>query len=252
LEPRRAVPLLVAAVVVGGLVYATVSNRDAKPVPLPPAERGGAPDQAVDIYSTSGKNRRLTEQAATESGLPAGHPAIGEATPSEAGTPSPPTTAAKPPVKVPVDADPSTAPVAYEAPAAWTARPPATSMRIAQWALAPEAGSAEGEVYLSVASGDVAANVARWAKQMGKEEAATRTLDVAGMKVTRVDVSGTFTGMAGPGQPAAAPREGWRLLGAVVETPSGTLLFVKGTGPAAVMAREEGAFDAFLASMRPK
>jgi hypothetical protein len=67
-----------------------------------------------------------------------------------------------------------------------------------------------------------------------------------GITVTRVAIEGTFSG--GMAATSKGSREGWRLLGAVIETPSGTY-FVKGTGPAAVMTREEPAFDAFLASI---
>lgn len=239
MERRRLVPVLVAGGVLAVLVYLTVRHRDSAPVDLATGDGGKAPGQAVDIYSTSGKNRRLTEGGGDEP-LPAGHPAIPDASPHGAG--------ATPPAN---SGDDGNLPVTFQVPAGWTAQPPASAMRLAQWSLPGEGAEAGGSIYLASAGGDVTSNVTRWAKQMEKDEAAVSTLTVAGMAVTRVDVSGTFAGMAVPGAPPAARKENWRLLGAVFET-GDTLLFVKATGPAATMAREEKAFDAFIASFKPK
>ena len=98
----------------------------------------------------------------------------------------------------------------------------------------------------------MADNVKRWEKQFeGAPEAKTATLDVAGISLTRVSIEGTFAGSGMPGMPSPGKKADWRLLGAILEAPGGTV-FVKATGPAAVIAREESALDAFLASFRPK
>jgi hypothetical protein len=66
------------------------------------------------------------------------------------------------------------------------------------------------------------------------------------MKITTVDVSGAYTGMA-MGQ-TGAPKPGYRLLGAIVEAPQGSIFF-KFTGPAKTVAQNQSAFDKMLASL---
>ena len=246
MDPRRAVPVAVVAVVVGTLVYFTRKHGDAKPLEDPEAQSAKGPGQAVDIYETSGKNKRLTgeEPAALPPGhpdLPAGHPAIPSRPPST-GEESAAT----------ASASDEGVPFTYAVPAGWLKQAPTNAMRMAQWSLPAEPGGEAGEVYISAPiGGGIAGNVARWAKQMGQEAAKTTESTVNGLKVTRVDVSGTFSGMSPPGGAPAAPKTAWRLLGAAVEGADG-LTFIKATGPAAVMAREEKSFDAFLSSLKPK
>ena len=245
MDPRRAVPVAVVAVVVGTLVYFTRKHGDAKPLEDPEAQSQKGPGQAVDVYETSGKNKRLTgeEPAALppgHPGLPAGHPAM------------PPRASSMDEASATSSASDEGVPFTYAVPAGWIKQAPTNEMRKAQWSLPAEPGGEAGELYISPGiSGGVAGNIERWAKQMGGGEAKTAELTVNGLKVTRVDVSGTFAGMTPPGGAPATPKSGWRLLGAVVEGADG-LTFIKATGPAAVMAREEKAFDAFLSSFKPR
>jgi gluconolactonase len=253
MDARRAVPVAVVAVVLGFLGWQTLRHRDAKPREDPEAASGKGPGTAVDIYATSGKNKRLTGEG--DPALPEGHPP--PRTPLPEGHPPLPAghpSAADPHAgAIPAGDDPADAglPIAFTVPAGWTRQEPSNAMRLAQWSLAAEPGGEPGEVVLSTAGGGLQANIDRWAKQFGQPHATTRELTVHGLPVTRVELSGTFAGMTPPGGAPAAPKEGWRLLGAVVPLES-TLLFVKATGPAPVMAREEKAFDAFLASLKPK
>jgi hypothetical protein len=170
---------------------------------------------------------------------------VAEGPPGAVGTPAPETT--PPPAAPPADA-PAGLPVAWDVPAGWTKETPSSSMRVAQWALAPE-GDGEGATVavFSGIGGGVAANVERWEGEFGGAKATTSARKDGALTVTRVAIEGTFSG--GMAARAAGPKPGWRLLGAVVEAPSATY-FVKATGPAAVLAREEEAFDRFLASIR--
>jgi hypothetical protein len=261
MDARRAGPLAVAAVVLGFLGWQTLRNRDAKPLEDPEAATGKGPGVAVDRYAVSGRNKQLigegepvekTPVAGPPMPLPDGHPPL----PAGHGMPPPPRDGAggAPAGEPPVEGDGADArlPFTFAAPAGWKRVPPANSMRLAQWSLSAEGGGEGGEMYVTPPiGGGIEANVARWAKQMGKDSADTRRLTAGGLAITRVDVSGTFGGMAMPGAPPAQSKDGWRLLGAAVETPAG-VYFLKGTGPAAVMAREEAAFDAFLASFKPR
>ena len=257
MDIRRAGPVAVAVVVLGFLGWQTMRNRDAKPLEDPESAGGRAPGVAVDRYAASGKNKRLTgeEEAPPSAGaarmpLPEGHPVIPSGAVPDGHPPIGGTTAGAPPAAG--DGSDAALPFTFTLPAGWRRTPPASQFRLAQWEIPAEGGGETGEIYFTPSiGGGVEANVARWAKQMHQEKAATRTLTVHGLTVTRVDVSGSYGGMAGPNAPAAPAKDGWRLLGAAVETPSGTY-FVKGVGPAAVMAREEAAFDLFLSSFTPR
>jgi hypothetical protein len=250
MDLRRVAPPLVAALFVGGLVATLFLHRDAEPRPDPDAVPKDGTREALDPYAASGEDKRLTGEQDPARALPAGHPPV-EPTSDRTPPPGDPHGgAARPGAGDAPDAGRGpTLPFAHEAPASWTSEAPSSSMRVAQWTLAPEPGTSDGGqvVVFGNIGGSVAANVERWEKEFGGARALTRERKDGALTVTRVAIEGTFSGgMAARG---AGPKSGWRLLGAVVETPSGTY-FVKGTGPAAVMAREEAAFDAFLASIR--
>ena len=243
MEARTVGPVVVVAIVVGTLGYFTLKHGDAKPREDEAASSAAGPGKPVNKYEMSGKDQRLTgEQAPT---MPGGHPSLGSGMPT---------------VGVKVD-DPPPATgdrsgvegiaFSFTVPAGWVKQAPASEMRKAQWGLRAEEGGEAGELYISTAGGGVSSNVDRWAKQMGQAEAKTSETKIFNLTITRVDVSGTFSGMGGPMAPAGGAKKDWRLLGAVIEGPDG-LTFVKATGPAAVMAREEKAFDAFLASFKAR
>jgi hypothetical protein len=101
--------------------------------------------------------------------------------------------------------------------------------------------------------GGVDENIDRWVGQFASPTAGpTRTQrTVNGMQVTRVEVAGTFTPMQMPGAPAQAARGASRLLGAIVQAPSG-LWFFKLTGPDATVKAAAADFDAMIDSARPR
>lgn len=134
-------------------------------------------------------------------------------------------------------------------PAAWKREAPSSAMRLAQ-ALVPGADPAKAaSVVFSTAGGSVDDNISRWAGQVrdpagqpvpGKPE--TRT--IGGLKVTSVEMTGSFAGM-GDG----APKDNWTLKGAIIEAPEG-LLFIKMTGPADTIAAAGKDFEALLQSVK--
>jgi hypothetical protein len=140
-------------------------------------------------------------------------------------------------------------------PPAWKAeaqRP----MRLATYTVAP---GAECGVYFfgTGQGGSVDANLDRWIGQFvqadGKpSKAAAKVVKrtTHGWPVTTVDVSGAYTGMAGPTAQPGPAMPGYRLLGAIVEGPQGSIFF-KFTGPAKTMAANQTAFDKMLASLAP-
>jgi len=124
----------------------------------------------------------------------------------------------------------------FSPPAGWKSSTPSSKMRAAQFA----AGDAEIVFFYFGPSGGggVKANVDRW---MGQFQAAknqkVESKEVGGVKVTYARATGTF--MTGRPFGPKTPKEGYALLGAIVEGKQGAI-FVKMTGPeAAVQANAE-------------
>jgi hypothetical protein len=130
-------------------------------------------------------------------------------------------------------------------------------MRLATYTIPPAPGDSEpgecGVYYFGQGQGgSVEANLDRWIGQFQSKEAAKRDQrTVHGLKVTTVNVSGAYSGMGGPMAKAeAAPKPNYRLLGAIVEGPQGSVFF-KFTGPAKTIAQNQASFEKLLASLQP-
>jgi hypothetical protein len=143
----------------------------------------------------------------------------------------------------------------------WTAPPEwknqgTAPMRAATYAvpLAPgDRGPAECVVYFfgQGQGGPVDANMERWNGQFQTPSGKTAAAHIGkrvvhGLPVTTIDVSGTYSGMAGP-QATPAPAAGYRLLGAIIENPGGNI-FLKFTGPARTIAANQARFEKLLDS----
>lgn len=101
--------------------------------------------------------------------------------------------------------------------------------------------------------GGVDANIERWRGQVqgsdGKPAAAKIDKRTGrAVPITVIDSSGTYTGMGGP-MMAGKPVSGYRLLGAIVEGPGGSVFF-KLTGPAKTVAAQQKNFEQLLASIQ--
>jgi hypothetical protein len=71
---------------------------------------------------------------------------------------------------------------------------------------------------------------------------------VAGLPVTNVDLTGTYMSSMGPMAPTKTPKTNYRLLGAIVEGPSGSIFF-KLTGPAKTVEAAKKDFEKMLAGI---
>jgi len=145
--------------------------------------------------------------------------------------------------------------IRWTLPARWTARA-GSAMRVATYAVPAAKGVEAGECavffFLPGQGGGIDDNVARWAKQFEGTPKADRTLTtVAGLRVTRVAVAGTYLAPGGPMMQSTGKRAGYRLLGAIVEASEGNVFF-KLTGPAATIGAAQAGFDALVASIRKK
>lgn len=133
-------------------------------------------------------------------------------------------------------------------------------MRLATYQIRPAPGDQEGGecgVYYfgQGQGGSVQANIDRWIGQFqqsngkaSKDVAKVEKRSIHGLRVTTVDVSGAYTGMGGPAAPEGPPKQSYRLLGAIVEGPQGSVFF-KFTGPAKTVAENESIFEKMLSTL---
>ena len=138
-----------------------------------------------------------------------------------------------------------------KAPEDWIQRQPRVSLITAEFALPKAEGDqADGRLTVSTAGGSVEANLERWRGQFDDlKDKPSETLEVAGRKVTLVDLSGTFNDQPGPFAPGEK-RADYRMLGAIIPM-EGDHLFVKAYGPEKTIARHEAAFREFVKSLVP-
>lgn len=152
-------------------------------------------------------------------------------------------------------------PFTLEVPSGWVEQTPRSRMRRAQFALPRESGDSEdGELtvfYFGMGQGgSTDANISRWIGQVSQPDgsssrakAKTRESDVSGFRMTEVDVSGTLKASNMPGAPQRPARTGYRLMGAVLESPQGPWFF-KLVGPEKTIARWAESFRQFIASAK--
>lgn len=139
---------------------------------------------------------------------------------------------------------------AWAAPESWQALP-ATSTRMANFKVDADS---DAECYLTVLSGTgggMEANVNRWRAQLSLEPytpdeiSKLPTIEVLGQNAPLMEFEGTYKGMGN-----SENKEGYKLLGIILED-KGNAVFVKMTGPSAVVDREKDNFVAFCQSLKP-
>ena len=150
--------------------------------------------------------------------------------------------------------------LAFTAPPAWRARPAASAMRVAEFVVPKAAGDTEDAeliVYFFGGTGGTAdANIDRWIAQIqqpdgapSKDKARRDTQTINGLKVTMVDLSGTYVAEVRPGATERHNKPGFRLRAAVIETARGPY-YIKMTGPAKTMTAADTDFKTFLSTLR--
>lgn len=147
----------------------------------------------------------------------------------------------------------------WQAPSGWTAVPPASSMRRAQYRLSGPGGEGECAVYYfgPGQGGDARANAERWAGQF-EQPGGGSSLDV--MRISRlertavpvqlVEVTGTYDGGMTMTEAPAEKKPGYMLLGGIAQGPDAAWFF-KLTGPEATVRAERDAFVRMMESIRP-
>jgi hypothetical protein len=254
-------PLKTNHLLIGGLIAAAVAafvasrpgtNEPAprtverEPQPEPPAEDmppghpatgGGALPPGHP--ATGGGETLPPGHPATGGGeaLPPGHPATGEAMPS-----GHPATG-----DAPASAD--DAALTWKVPAKWKEVPSASSMRLATYRVGGEGGA---ECSVIRAGGTADANVDRWIGQFdeaSRPSAKRSETTVRGLKVSRLEIHGTFLAGSSMGGPSES-QKGWAMIGLVVATP-GMPYFFKVTGPDAAVTAARADVDSLVASLEP-
>jgi hypothetical protein len=139
--------------------------------------------------------------------------------------------------------------IVWKAPDAWPVVEHPSPMRLATYRIPKADGDAEdGELTVTRVGGDVQSNVGRWVKQFAESPEPKTSERTAGeLKVTIVELEGTYQGMAAPGQQAAGPKQGYAMLAAIVEGP-GDPHFFKMTGPKKTVDAARGGFDELVGS----
>jgi len=150
----------------------------------------------------------------------------------------------------------------FTVPAGWIEEPRTSSMRVAQYKL-PKAPTDTEDALLVLyyfgqgQGGSAAANVERWVGQMKQADGAAAKdskeehFETNGLKVTTVDVSGTYVAEKAPGSGEFYNSAGYRMRAAVVETPNGSY-YVKLVGPEKTVAQWNESFLSYLKSFQLK
>jgi hypothetical protein len=161
---------------------------------------------------------------------------------------------------VALDGPPMMAPgIMFTPPKSWTDQG-ASTMRITTYAFGP-VDSDKDSAILAVSyfgkegGGPIKDNILRWIHQIqlpsggNPEEIAVQSqITVDSMTAHLVELEGTYMSGGMMGSPAV-PKEGYRLTGAVVETPEGNVFF-KLTGPSKTAQKMAADFAAVLLSLK--
>jgi hypothetical protein len=224
----RVAPIVLGVVVLGAGALAFM-RPSAPSEPTPPASNDHANDG----------DRAPTPR----SDLPPGHPQVNGADPSGASAP-----AAMQPSAPPGQEHGAT--ITWTVPSDWQTVPNPSAMRVATYRV-PGDGA---EMAVARAGGTTDANIERWRGQFAgaADDKPKRTeKTVHGLKVTIVELAGTYTAMGMmPGAAPGEPHTGWALLAAIVEAP-GFPYFFKLVGPAAAVRAARPHFDGLVASISP-
>lgn len=128
------------------------------------------------------------------------------------------------------------------------------AMRVTTYTIPAATGDKEGGecavfYFGSGQGGNVDDNISRWIGQFdsgGKHSRAAK--EINSLKVTLVQIAGTYLSPSGPMMESAGKKENYKLLGAIIETPEGPVFF-KLTGPAKTVADAEKEFDGLVNSI---
>ena len=147
----------------------------------------------------------------------------------------------------------------FKAPTEWVVEKTSSTMRVAQYKLPKEAGDTEDASLVLYyfgqgQGGSTSANIDRWVNQIkqsdggdSKDKAKEETLSVNNLKVTTIDLAGTYTAEMAPGSGTFTNNPNYRLRAAVIETPKGSY-YLKLVGPEKTVAKWDKSVSEFIKS----
>jgi hypothetical protein len=148
----------------------------------------------------------------------------------------------------------------FSVPTRWVRVPAPEVERAAQWRLPRTGGDAQdGELVLFYfgkgTGGSAEESLARWHASFfqpdgrpSRDVSVVTVRTVRGLRVTALDLAGTYKPGPTRDGPKPPPRRGQRMLAAVVEEDDGPWFF-EATGPLATIAQTKAGFDAMLDSL---
>jgi hypothetical protein len=151
--------------------------------------------------------------------------------------------------------------IVFEAPMAWVRKQPKSRIIEHEFAIPVVGeGKEEGRFTVMGAGGGIEANIARWQGQFTQsdgsttaEKTKTQKLQVNGVEVHYVDISGDYKDSAGPFNPApAVTRPNYRMLAAIVNSDKLGQYFLKFYGPKDLVAANEKAFQDMVNALKLK
>ena len=151
----------------------------------------------------------------------------------------------------------------FKAPPEWIVEKPSSNMRVAEYKLPKaESDSEDGSLVLyffgTNQGGSVQANLDRWISQIeqadgsaSKAKAKLETFTVNNLKISTIDLSGTYVAETAPGSGVRHNKPDYRLRAAIIETPKGAY-YVKLFGPTKTLTRWDKSFNDYLQSFEFK
>ncbi|OGC90701.1 MAG: hypothetical protein A2W25_00015 [candidate division Zixibacteria bacterium RBG_16_53_22] len=147
----------------------------------------------------------------------------------------------------------------WEAPASWKVGPP-QQMRVVTYLISPVEGDADNAelavFHFPGTGGAKDANLQRWEGQFEQPDgrnsadvAVIKEIETNGLKVTTIDLSGTYKVTGGPMMEVKDKKPDYRLIGAIIEGPQG-MVFFKMTGPEKTVAASENDFMRMVRSAK--
>lgn len=144
-------------------------------------------------------------------------------------------------------------------PASWKVMQPRSRI-IEHEFQAPKEGDVVSRITVMAAGGSIDSNVERWFGQFSqpdgkatKDVAKVEKKKVGDYEVTIVDISGTMSESMGGGPFApgkTVKREGYRMLGAIIDTKDKGLQFIKLTGAEELVEQQKKDFNDFVESVK--
>jgi hypothetical protein len=233
--------IMLGGVLAGAIALALVYGREPTPAPVSTTPQPAAPPQAMPQEMDPADFGGPTGE------LPPNHPPINNGDMAQQQPPNDSVHAGMQGTVAPAPVEEEAAALTWKAPASWTLAPNPNQMRLATYKL-----DATTEMVVARAGGDAAANVTRWTGQFDSSYTLKEThKTVHDLKVTVVEIDGTFKGGMGP---TSGDHAGWTMLAAIVEipkTPNAQAYFFKVVGPSATVHAAEKPFEAMIDGLAP-